>query len=371
MIMHVVFVSSGLSADYGGSAVSESSLAFSLSKNHQVDIFCEEKRLDPDFAIKKGLSRVIEFSTLDTYIALQDDSHWLNRMIQEADCVHLNGHWRINTYFWAKLCKKNNTPYILHPRGMSLIGQRKIFFKKLYNELMGNFIFENAAAVIALSHFETRHFQFYPVLPAHVHVIPNGITVPNLKKEAASAQAPYFLYLGRLEHRKNLLFLIDAFADFVKQAPTYKLKLRGPVEKGYNTLVTRKIESLKLQKEIEILPPLYDESKWEEIYHAQAVIYPSVEEAFGRVPFEALASQTFTIVPSDSGSGEYLNALIPDCIFDLSNTKSLSHTMLVVSRKNKKSPDLELAHTWVKKELDWETISKVNLELYKEVSKGC
>lgn len=366
--MRIVFVSSGLSADYGGAAVSESSLIYSLSKHHQIDVFCEEKRLDPVFAKSKGIPCVIEFSTVDTFIALEQDSHWLNRMIREADCVHLNGHWRVNTYFWAKLCKKNQKPYILHPRGMSLVGQRKIYFKKLYNEVMGNYIFENASAIIALSHFETRHYANYPVDFKKVHVIPNGITIPTIKKNALKTQTPYFLYLGRLEHRKNLLFLIDAFAYFVKNKPEYRLKLRGPVEKGYNTLVKKQIESLHLEKEVEVLPPLYDESKWEEIHDSQAVIYPSVEEAFGRVPFEALASKTFTIVPKDSGSGEYLEALLPDCIFDLNNTISLTETMNNVAMKAKNSIDLERAFNWVKKELDWETISKINVELYSEVA---
>lgn len=364
--MKITFFSSGLAPEFGGSAESESALCRNLAEDNQVDVLCLQERHNPHFAKEKGIHRVIELTLRDAFFSDLMDSHWLGRLIHESDVVHLNGHWSITQYFIAKLCCRHGIPYIIHPRGMYFVGHRKVWQKQIYNQFFGDFIARNSSCVIALSEFESRHFAEYPISSDQIQVIPNGITLPYLKRNLTSQEKPYFLYLGRIEQRKNLLFLLEAFSSFTNTHPEFELRLRGPVETKYDLEVKNKIDELDLKEKVHLLPPLYNEAKWDEIQLAQAVLYPTVEEAFGRVPFEAVASLTYPLVPKQSGSWEYLAPFFPDTAFELGNVSSLVSALEKVSGKQKHSPELEKAFQWVKTQLDWKEIKAKVLRLYSQ-----
>ncbi len=366
--MKILFYSTGLAAEYGGSAVSESSLAQSLSEQHHLDILVPLGRLNPEFAQEKDLNRVIEITLLDTLEALSSESHWLTRAVQECDVAHLNGHWSLIQCMLAKLCKKNDKPYVLHPRGMFFVGHRKAFLKTIFNLCFGETLARDCSAVIALSQFEVRHFAPYRILEKKIQVIPNGIPISLINPNATPVSRPYFLYLGRIEQRKNLLYLVRAFAEFLKTNPNFDLRLRGPVEKKYDQEVRAEIEKLRLQENIFLMPALYHAEKWEEIQLSQAVIYPTIEEAFGRVPFEAIATRTYCLIPEQSGSAEYLKPFLPDCVFDLDKPQTLVQSLRRISQAPKNSPALEKAFRWVEKELDWKQITAQVVQIYSKIT---
>lgn len=105
----------------------------------------------------------------------------------------------------------------------------------------------------------------------------------------SSGVAPYFLYLGTLEPRKNLEVLIEAMTILDREGVRTPLKLAGQLRDGYRLPEHRGVEWLGPQAE-GALPAL--------LANARAVLYPSRYEGFGLPILEAMQCGA-TVIASD------------------------------------------------------------------------
>jgi glycosyltransferase involved in cell wall biosynthesis len=126
---------------------------------------------------------------------------------------------------------------------------------------------------------------------------------------------PYVLFVGTLEPRKNLNFLIRSFDQVAKARPDVHLVLAG--RRGWMAQsIFDELERRDLLGRVHItgyvrdryLPALYRQ--------AAAFVYPSLYEGFGLPPLEAMASGTPVIVSRSSSlpevvgeAGLYVNPL--------------------------------------------------------------
>ncbi len=100
----------------------------------------------------------------------------------------------------------------------------------------------------------------------------------------------YFLYVGRLERKKNIVGLLHAFAEFKKRdKEQYRLIFVGRRGFGYSEIA----DTLSMLN----LTPFVDEHGWVEqtkmpnlLQNATALILPSFYEGFGLPLFEAFAA---------------------------------------------------------------------------------
>jgi len=114
---------------------------------------------------------------------------------------------------------------------------------------------------------------------------------------------PYFLFVGTIEPRKNLVRLIDAFGAFARDVPGIKLVLAGQggwkcediYARAAQGDVAGRILILDYVKE-ETLPSLYS--------HALACVYPSLFEGFGFPVVEAMACGTPVLTSTTTSLGE-------------------------------------------------------------------
>lgn len=369
----ILFFSSGLAPEYGGAAISEASLCKSLANQVEVQLVCREDRWNRKFLRDFGLKSPLEYSPKDFYDCWRDSNHPIRNWFEQVKVVHLNGHWRWEYYFISKIVQELGIPYVLHPRGMMLVAGRKFRLKKAFNYLIGKKIAQSAQRVITLSHYETQQLESYDLEKENIVVIPNGVFGAREMEQPHEAQAPsdHFLYFGRLEHRKNLLFLLDAYHRYRKLGGNKKLRLKGPVEHGYEQLILKKIEDLQLGHHVSILAPTYGQDKWRHLNQAIAVIYPCLDEPFGRVPFETLLAGGFPIVPSESGGAEYLKPIISESIYPTDQIQALAERMLWAETTDLEQRKLILknARGWVLDQLNWSKISDQILNVYEQANR--
>lgn len=119
---------------------------------------------------------------------------------------------------------------------------------------------------------------FYGIEEARVVVIPHGPLPLELpKKNLPRSKEPLFFYLGRLEAKKNLGVLLDAFKIVQKKYSTARLVLAGRIDYGWHVFEAQS----KKQKNVQ-LPGFLDEKTVAELYaSATAFVFPSLEEGFG------------------------------------------------------------------------------------------
>ncbi len=100
----------------------------------------------------------------------------------------------------------------------------------------------------------------------------------------------YFLYTGVLRTHKNILGLIEAYAEFLKHYPKtdIDLVLTGPKDHIYWPTVEQRIKTLKITSQVHHLGLVPHEAMNALFGSSWAYIFPSFYEGFGIPPIEAM-----------------------------------------------------------------------------------
>lgn len=145
--------------------------------------------------------------------------------------------------------------------------------------------------------------EHYKIPPAKVKVIPNGVDKTNFykrdeeeikrKKAEYGISGDYFIFVGNIEPRKNLIRLVSSYRALPKEI-TDKVALLligggGWQDKEINDVIHqarydgyRILRPYKYVPDMD-LPALYSGAK--------ALVYPPIYEGFGMPPLEAMACQ--------------------------------------------------------------------------------
>lgn len=109
--------------------------------------------------------------------------------------------------------------------------------------------------------------------------------------------SPFFLYVGRLEKKKNTPALVEAFALFKEAYPESEMKLLmiGNAGFGYDE-VKYVIEEYNLETSV-IIPGWAEEADLPIIFNsAFAFVFPTLHEGFGIPVLQAMACQTPALI---------------------------------------------------------------------------
>lgn len=196
----------------------------------------------------------------------------------------------------------------------------------------------SAQHLIAISEFtKSRIVDVFGVAPEKISVVLNGIgpeftprteaEVQRVRKTLGISPAPYLLYVGSVEPRKNLPRLLEAWARIHESCPDTQLLITGLSTRG--SRVFSDVHIGKIPPRVfftgyvsdEDLPALYS--------GAVAFIYPSLYEGFGLPPAEAMACGT----PVITSNGTSLPEVVGDAavLVDPENVASIADAILRVA----------------------------------------
>ncbi len=236
---------------------------------------------------------------------------------------------------------------------------------------------DHSARVITVSQFtKDEILQVYQAREKKIKVIRNGFNDRLYKKindEKRVAEVlvkyglsrPYFLYVGRLEKKKNTPLLIEAFVKFkhYHENRQEKLVLIGDASYGFDE-IKYIVHEFGLQNEV-IMPGWAHEEDIPYIFNgAEAFILPSLHEGFGITLLQALASG----VPSAASDIPVLREVAGEAalFFDPHDKEDMARVM----EKIIADPDLrsELIAKGISraKEFSWKKCAKETLDYIRE-----
>ncbi len=114
---------------------------------------------------------------------------------------------------------------------------------------------------------------------------------------------PYFLFVGTIEPRKNLVRLLEAFAAFAREMPGVNLVLAGQRGWKCEEIYARAAQADVAHRTI-ILDYVSEESLPSLYSHALACVYPSLFEGFGFPVVEAMACGTPVLTSNTTSLAE-------------------------------------------------------------------
>ena len=137
-----------------------------------------------------------------------------------------------------------------------------------------------------------------------ITIIPNGIDLSKYAKNSQKNRQDTILYIGRLEKRKGVKYLLQAFQIFQQDNPDTKLIIAGDgPEREKLELLT---DDLKL-KNVDFLGYIDEELKMELLGSTKLLVSPAIYgESFGIVLLEAMASGTVAVAGNNSGYADLM-----------------------------------------------------------------
>lgn len=232
-----------------------------------------------------------------------------------------------------------------------------------------------AKKIIAVSQFTKNDLlKYYNTAKAEkIVVIHNGYNQEkyNTKQDKKKAEEilnkygiikPYFLYVGRLEKKKNTPRLLEAFSLIKENYPDWpiNLVLVGKASYGYDE-VKYVIEDYHLSPLIN-MPGWIDDDDMVYIYQSSlAFIFPTKHEGFGIPVLEAMASETPTVISDLPVLREVAgNASL---FFDQNNVQAISEALIKIYQDE--SLRLNLKEKGLKRveQFSWQKTANLTLDL--------
>ncbi|PLX26110.1 hypothetical protein C0580_00495 [Candidatus Parcubacteria bacterium] len=243
----------------------------------------------------------------------------------------------------------------------------KVFFKLkywFYNQVIRHAVI-NAEKIIAVSKFTAKDIKEYFDLNDQenqkIEVVYEGVSsMVASQKEAYNLPEKYFLYVGNAYPHKNLDFLVEAFDDFSKKHPEYKLILVGNKNYFY-----KRLEKNTKNQNVIIVGHVADDLLASYYKNAKAYVFPSLYEGFGLPPLEAMAHD----IPVLSSNSSCLPEILEDSVlyFDPKDKNDLLDKMEeIISQSQLKLELIKSGREHIKK-YSWEKMGKNILDIFQNL----
>lgn len=213
--------------------------------------------------------------------------------------------------------------------------------QRLYLDFTTRYAVKKASLLIVPSQATGQDLvDFYRCPSEKIRVIPHGLKPLQLPRSSQEQRRllrrfglhrndPYFVFIGRLELKKNIPRLLEAFAQFRSTHPDWQLVLCGGRGMGFDKLWKRLGREPLLDH---VLMPGYlsEPEKAVLLTHSRGFVFPSLAEGFG-LPILEAAAAGIPILASDIPPHRDLSTLV-DVFIDPLDTDSLAQGLQQLAR---------------------------------------
>ena len=224
-----------------------------------------------------------------------------------------------------------------------------------------------ASRVLCVSDFIRRHtIGRYPSIAAKALTVYNGVDgntfAPRPIDESGGKLT--VLYVGRVEQRKGVHVIVDAFERVISpRVPAATLKIVGPSsywkrgDNGYYDTLSKRCAG---NPRIELGGPTYDDAELSEIYRSAAVaVVPSTfPEALGLTSLEAQASGVPVVVSDAGGLPETVSPGRSGFVFANHNVEQLGELVVdLLANPSRRKTMGAAARDWAMANFSWDVIA--------------
>jgi glycosyltransferase involved in cell wall biosynthesis len=306
-----------------------------LKKNQKLDF-----SLPVNWKIK-----VINYSYLWTQLGLS-----LELLFHPVDVLFVPAHV-------VPIIHPKNTIVTIHGLEYEFCPEAYSFWERLYMHWSIKMSCRWSKKIVAVSENTKKDLiELYKVPEDKINIIHEGVP-ENFKFEILDSKSnsngqisnhkPYFLFIGRLEKRKNIEGIVEAFEILKeKHKLPHKLILAGKFGYGQDD-IQDKIDNSKHKNEIVLPGFIKDEEKGEIIKNADVFLFPTFYEGFGLPILEAQVLGVPVVTSNKSSLPEvggesvfyadpYEPEVIADAVFRLVNSQNIKDDIIKKGHENVK-----------------------------------
>jgi spore coat protein SA len=236
--------------------------------------------------------------------------------------------------------------------------------------------FRACARVLSVSDFIKRHaLESYPLLEGKLATLYNGVDGRLFHPdEAGRHEADLIVYVGRIEERKGVHVLVDAFERILAARPAARLRLVGPHSywaSAPSSFYAALAERCRGIAGIELRDPTYVDEELAAVYRSATVsVVPSVfPEALGLTSLEAQASGVPVVVSDVGGLPETVVDGRSGLVVQRSDPDALASAILGLLGDPTRIGEMgRRAREWAMERFSWDRIASQLETIYAEVA---
>jgi glycosyltransferase involved in cell wall biosynthesis len=213
----------------------------------------------------------------------------LRRAARECSIVHAHGLWLWTNLDAHLVTRRAPARTVISPRGMLeayAIARRRWVKRALW--ALGQGAAVRAADCLHVTS-ESEHRSLRALgLRNPVAIIPNGVAMPQQAAEFAGGRRR-LLYLGRIDPKKGLDFLIDAWTEVALRFPEWDLQIVGPDQVGHRAELEARVRRLATPR-VTFSDAVYGAARDALLATADLFALPTRSENFGMTVAEAMAA---------------------------------------------------------------------------------
>ena len=308
--MKLLVVVPALGSIYGGPSKSVIELAQALGKSGtSVDVVTTNANGNNviNVPLKQWIDQVtyrvqyFPYRGIGDYKLSLSISQWLFQHVQEYDLVQTNAIFSVPNIPAYLACRRYNIPYVVIPRGMlePWALSYKAWKKKIYYTLVEQPALQRASAIQMLASTEAKQITPLNLRPPLI-ISPNGVRrqdfeqlpSPNLfyRRFPNTQNKKIVLFLGRIDPKKGLDILAQAFSQIKSEFLDAHLVIAGPDNVGFLPTARQYFSNNCCLDAVTFTNMLTGELKYSALAAANYYVAPSYSEGFSISVLEAMAA---------------------------------------------------------------------------------
>ena len=302
-------------------------LASGLAKaGYEVRVVATNRCMNPGQVVENKWMELNSFSAI--YATVERQKQFLQEEVEKCDVLIANGVCSLRNFHLNKRAMRLGKKVILSPRG-ELLDSAVMHKGKWYGWLktimftIMRLAYGKRVLYHATSLEEEESIRKYMGQASRIVLIPNYMILPK-RVEIVKSEADYLLYVGRLNHLKNIDIILKGLAKSKAfLSGNCSFKLAGEKNGEYYQNLVEQTKELGLSEKVEFLGLVTGEDKDRLYAGAKCLLLMSKSENFGNVVLEALSQGTPVIASTgtpwqalcEKKAGWWITA-DPDSVFE-------------------------------------------------------
>lgn len=223
--------------------------------------------------------------------------YWIMRHARDFDVIHVHALFSFTSLAAGLAARLRGVPYIVRPLGtLNAYGvkQRRPWLKSVSIRLFERPLLANAAAVHFTSRAECDEARATGI-PMRAVIVPLGVRPPESNDRLelpfrADADRKIVLFLSRLDPKKNVEGLLQAFSRVRRSFPDALLVIAGGGAPAYVRGLKDLAAKLAIDDATIWTGHIDGRAKWGALMRADVFVLPSFSENFGIAVAEAIVA---------------------------------------------------------------------------------
>lgn len=283
------------------------------TQGHEVTLLTTSFEYDCDYARQLNIKVVTVPILMRSGLFLYSPTirKWLRQNVADFDVIHIHDFRTFQGVVTGREARKKGIPYILQAHGSAAVVEQRHLSKRLFDLIWGRRLLSGAERLVAVSENEVHHYIALGSTIDKIVIIPNCVNPDRAKGKPGNFRSSLgiddskkiVLYVGRVSPQKGLVELVHSFHNLLQKRNDLFLVIVGP-DAGFEQDLRTLISSLGLEHSVRHAGFMRNPA--DAYVDADVLAYPSRNEIFGLVPFEAVMSGSPVVVSIDSGCGRLI-----------------------------------------------------------------